>query len=141
MNAKILGLALLIVLSGPAAAAEAPVATAEPEAGPSSDDCAGVYGALADDQGNFGVADSLMGERYFNYARIDFQDRLNRLARQLEVGISQLKTDSESARSQAYMKLVDAETEGDLDTATVRQVVAQADSCDSRFGFAPSLGG
>ena len=52
---------------------------------PSSQKCAAVYGAFAQEQGAFGTTDSLMGQRYFNYPKINFDDRLARLLLKHEV--------------------------------------------------------
>lgn len=103
--------------------------------------CAAVYGALAQQQGAFGTQDSLMGEQYFNYAKINFDDRLTQLARKAEKGVTELKSSTEADRTELYMKLVDAETEGDLGVKAVRDLVHLSDSCDLEFGFGPQLGG
>ena len=108
---------------------------------PTAERCAAVYGAFAQDQGNFGASDSLLGERYFNYGKINFDDRLGLLAGKAEKGISELKTATEPDRSAMYMQLVDAETEGDIDVLTVRDLIRLSDTCDAEYGFAPSLGG
>jgi hypothetical protein len=39
------------------------------------------------------------------------------------------------------MKLVDAETDGDMDVPSVRDLVRVSDTCDAEYGFTPSLGG
>ena len=137
MRQIIAGLGLLAFSCGPALAQ----ATIGGTATPTADRCAAVYGALAQDQGNFGSSDSLLGERYFNYSKINFDDRLTRLAGKSEKGITELKAATEFDRQTLYMKLVDAETEGDLDVQAVRDVIRLADSCDAEFGFAPSMGG
>ncbi len=108
---------------------------------PTAAKCAAVYGAFAEDQGNFGTSDSLLGERYFNYGKISFDDRLNRLAGKAEKGVSELKDATEAARAALYMKLVDAETEGNMDAQPVLDMVRMSDSCDAEFGFSPSIGG
>ena len=135
MKAPIVGLALAIAACGPA--------LAQPAKPPSRsiDTCAAVYGALAEQQKAFGVDDSLMGEKYFSYAKISFDDRLTQLARKAERGVSELKASTEAERTEHYMKLVDAETEGDIDVKDVRDVVRLSDSCDLEFGFTPLLGG
>jgi hypothetical protein len=102
--------------------------------------CAAIYGALGQEQGAFGTTDSLMGERYLNYAKIDFNDRLAQLARKEEMGITELQTSAESERSVDYMKLVDAETEGAMDSPDVLTLIHLADTCDDEYGFTPSLG-
>ncbi len=103
--------------------------------------CAGVYGALAQEQGAFGATDSLMGERYLNFAKIDFNERLAQLARKEEKGITDLQASSEAERSADYMKLVDAETEGTMDSPSVLGLTRLSDTCDEEYGFNPSLGG
>jgi len=108
---------------------------------PTAEKCAAVYGAFAQDQGNFGTSDSLLGERYFNYAKINFDDRLGLLAGKSEKGITELKTATEQDRATMYMQLVDAETEGDIETQPVRDLIRLSDTCDAEYGFAPSLGG
>jgi len=133
----IAGLGLLAISCGPALAQ----ATIGGAATPNAEKCAAVYGALAQDQGNFGSSDSLLGERYFNYSKINFEDRLARLAGKSEKGITELKTATEFDRQTFYMKLVDAETEGDLDVQSVRDIVRLSDGCDSEYGFSPSMGG
>lgn len=106
---------------------------------PTVKDCAAIYGALSQQQGAFGTTDSLMGERYINYAKIDFTDRLAQLARKEEMGITELQTSAESERSADYMKLVDAETEGAMDSPGVLTLIHLADTCDDEYGFTPSL--
>jgi hypothetical protein len=108
---------------------------------PTAARCAAVYGAFAEDQGAFGASDSLLGERYFNYGKINFEDRLGLLAGKAEKGITELKAASESERSAFYMKLVDAETEGDMEAPAIRDMIRLSDSCDAEYGFSPSLGG
>ena len=103
--------------------------------------CAAVYGALAQEQTAFGSTDSLMGEHYTNFAKIDFTDRLAQLARKEEMGISDLQTASEADRSKDYMRLVDAETEGSMDSPEVLSLTRLSDTCDAEYGFTPSLGG
>ena len=98
MKTVILGLSLLVLSSGVALAQDRPTVKG----------CAAAYGALGQQQSAFGTADSLMGERYLNYAKIDFNDRLTQLAAKEEMGITELQTSSESELSQDYMKLVDA---------------------------------
>ena len=131
MKSLLIGLGLLMAGSGVAAA----------QGSPKIEQCAGIYGAFAEQQGAFGTTDSLMGERYINYARIDFDARLASLARKEERGVTELKTQSQGVRDDIYMKLVDAETEGDLDTDVVRRMIELSDTCDSEYGFSPSLGG
>ena len=131
MKSLIAGLGLLLAWCGSAAA----------QTTPKLEQCAGVYAALAEQQGNFGTADSLMGERYISYARIDFESRLSTLARKEERGVTELKTAAEADRDDFYMKLVDAETEGELDTPVVRHIIELSDECDAEYGFSPSLGG
>jgi hypothetical protein len=131
----IAGLALAAAWCGAAQAQS--IADARP---PTATKCAAVYGAFAQDQGNFGTSDSLLGERYFNYAKINFEDRLGLLAGKAEKGISQLKDESEQDRSTMYMQLVDAETEGDVESQSVRDLIRLSDTCDSEYGFAPSMG-
>ncbi len=122
---------LLLVLSGPALAQERPTAQR----------CAAVYGAFAQEQTTFGSSGSLMGERYFNYAKINFDDRLSQLARKSEMGVTEMKTASATDESTDYMKLVDAETDGDMDVLPVRDMIRLSDTCDAEYGFSPSLGG
>ena len=149
MKSIALGLALVVLSSAPVLAkatppsdAAAPQATAPPDPDmPTALRCAAIYGALAQEQGNFGTTDSLLGERYFNYARINFDDRLAQLAGKAEKGVTELKSDSAPEESVIYMKLVDAETEGDMDTLEVRRLLRLSDTCDGEFGFTPSLGG
>jgi hypothetical protein len=131
----IAGLALAALWCGSASAQVAAATT------PTAAKCAAVYGAFAQDQANFGSTDSLLGERYFNFSRINFEDRLNRLAGKAEKGVTELKSATESERSALYMKLVDAETEGEMDNQAIRDMIRQSDACDAEFGFAPSLGG
>ncbi len=131
MRSFLVALGLLVASSGMAVAQEPP----------KLEECAGVYGALAKQQGTFKVENSLLGERYVNYARIDFDGRLTELARKMEQGITELRTAGEADLDDDYMKLVDAETEGNLDTDTVRSIVELSDSCDVEYGFNPSLGG
>jgi hypothetical protein len=131
----IAGLALAAAFCGPAAAQS--IADTRP---PTAVKCAAVYGAFAQDQGNFGTSDSLLGERYFNYAKINFEDRLGLLAGKAEKGISQLKDEAEQDRSTMYMQLVDAETEGDVEAQTVRDLIRLSDTCDAEYGFSPSMG-
>ena len=108
---------------------------------PSSKTCAAVYGAFAQEQGAFGTTDSLMGQRYFNYPKINFEERLGQLAGKSEMGLTDLKNASAVQESDFYMKLVDAETDGDMDVPPVRDLVRTADTCDAEYGFSPSLGG
>ena len=122
---------LLLGACGPALAQERPTAQK----------CAAVYGAFAQEQGAFGTTNSLMGERYFNYAKINFDDRLAQLAGKSEVGVTEMKTSSASDESANYMKLVDAETDGDMDVQAVRDMIRLSDTCDAEYGFSPSLGG
>ncbi len=122
---------LLLAACGPALAQERPTAQK----------CAAVYGAFAQEQGAFGTTNSLMGERYFNYAKINFEDRLAQLAGKSEVGVTEMKTSSASDESTNYMKLVDAETDGDMDVQPVRDMIRLSDTCDAEYGFSPSLGG
>jgi hypothetical protein len=131
LKAAIVGLGLFVVCCGSALAQDRPTVK----------DCAGVYGALAQEQGAFGSTDSLMGERYANFAKIDFNDRLAQLARKEEMGITELQTSSETQRSADYMKLVDAETEGTMDSPEVLGLTRLSDTCDAEYGFNPSLGG
>ena len=107
---------------------------------PTAEKCAAVYGAFAQDQANFGASDSLLGERYSNYMRISFDDRLNQLAGKAEKNVSDLKGATDTERAALYMKLVDAETEGEMDAQVVRDMIRLSDSCDDEFGFSPSLG-
>lgn len=123
-------LGLLLAACGPALAQERPTAQT----------CAAVYGAFAQEQGTFGASNSLMGERYFNYAKINFEERLESLARKSEMGVTELKTSSATAEADNYMKLVDAETDGDMDVLPVRDMIRLSDTCDAEYGFAPSLG-
>ncbi len=132
----ILALGLLLAACGPAAAQD--IVQAGP---PSSKTCAAVYGAFAQEQAAFGTSDSLMGERYFNYAKINFPDRLGALAGKSEMGLTELKDASAAEESTDYMKLVDAETDGDMDVPPVRDLIRTSDTCDAEYGFSPSLGG
>ena len=136
MTKILAGLALALLCFGAAQAQDA----GEPRP-PTAEKCAAVYGAFAQDQGAFGTTDSLLGERYFNYAKINFDDRLSRLAGKAEKGITELKAASETDRSTMYMQLVDAETEGDMEAKAVRDLIRLSDTCDAEYGFAPSLGG
>ena len=128
----VLALGLLLAAGGTAAAQDVV---------PTSQKCAAIYGAFAQEQGAFGTTDSLMGERYFNYAKINFDDRLALLARKSEMGVTELKTSSANDESTDYMKLVDAETDGDMDVPPVREMIRTSDTCDAEYGFSPSLGG
>ena len=131
MKAVILGFGLFALSCSAAQAQDRPTVK----------DCAAVYGALGQEQGAFGTTDSLMGERYFNYAKINFEDRLSRLAGKSEMGIADLKSASAVDESSYYMKLVDAETDGDMDVPPVREMIRTSDTCDAEYGFSPSLGG
>ena len=122
---------LLLAACGPALAQERPT----------TEKCAAVYGAFAHEQATFGTTNSLMGERYFNYVKISFDDRLAQLAGKSEKGVTDLKTASASAEADFYMKLVDAETDGDMDALPVREMIRLSDTCDAEYGFNPSLGG
>ena len=124
-------LGLLLAAASPALAQERPTVQK----------CAAVYGAFAQEQGTFGASNSLMGERYFAYAKISFDDRLQRLAGKSEMGVTELKTASATQESDYYMKLVDAETDGDMDVQPVREMIGLSDTCDAEYGFSPSLGG
>ena len=108
---------------------------------PTSQKCAAVYGAFAQAQGTFGSDNSLLGERYFAYTRISFEDRLERLAGKSEMGVTELKTASATQEGDYYMKLVDAETEGDMDVPAIHDMISVSDTCDAEYGFSPSLGG
>ena len=143
MREIIAGLGLLALWCGAAQAQganDAPT-TLSDDRPPTAEKCAAVYGAFAQDQAAFGTSDSLLGERYFSYARIKFEDRLSQLAGKAEKGVTELKSATESDRETLYMKLVDAETEGDIDVQSVRDLVRLSDSCDAEFGFSPSMGG
>ena len=122
---------LLLAACGPALAQERPTAQK----------CAAVYGAFAQEQSAFGSTNSLMGERYFNYAKINFDERLSQLAGKSEIGVTEMKTSSASDEAANYMKLVDAETDGDMDVQAVRDMIRLSDTCDAEYGFSPSLGG
>ncbi len=122
---------LLLAACGPALAQERPTAQK----------CAAVYGAFAQEQSAFGSTNSLMGERYFNYAKINFDERLSQLAGKSEIGVTEMKTSSASDEAANYMKLVDAETDGDMDVQPVRDMIRLSDTCDAEYGFSPSLGG
>jgi hypothetical protein len=63
------------------------------------------------------------------------------LAGKSEMGLSDLKDASAADESTDYMKLVDAETDGDMDVPPVRDMVRTSDTCDAEYGFSPSLGG
>ena len=128
---SVVAFGLLLAACGPALAQERPT----------SQKCAAVYGAFAQEQGTFGASNSLMGERYFAYAKINFEDRLEKLAGESEMGVTELKTASAVDESNDYMKLVDAETEGDMDVQPIREMIALSDTCDAEYGFSPSLGG
>ena len=127
----LLAAGLLLAMSGAAWAQQRPTAQT----------CAAVYGAFAQEQGAFGTTDSLMGERYFNYGKINFEDRLAQLAGKSEMGVTELKTSTAVDESNDYMKLVDAETDGDMDVPPVRDMIRTSDTCDAEYGFDPSLGG
>lgn len=103
--------------------------------------CAAVYGAFAQDQGAFGTTDSLMGQRYFNYAKINFEDRIEQLAAKSEKGVSDLKDQSANDEAVFYRTLVDAETDGDVEATPVTDMISLSDTCDAEYGFSPSLGG
>lgn len=135
MIKNILGLAIAAACCGPAMAQS--IGDSRP---PTAVKCAAVYGAFAQDQGAFGTSDSLLGERYFNYAKINFEDRLGELAGKAEKGISQLKDESQSDRATMYMQLVDAETEGDVEAQAVQDLIRLSDTCDAEYGFSPSMG-
>jgi hypothetical protein len=128
---SVVAVVLLLAVSTPALAQERPTA----------ERCAAVYGAFAQAQGTFGANNSLLGERYFAYTRISFDDRLSQLAGKSEMGVTQLKTASAAQESDFYMKLVDAETEGDMDVQAIRDMIRTSDTCDAEYGFNPSLGG
>jgi hypothetical protein len=113
----------------------------EQQVAPTGEKCAAVYGAFAQDQGAFGTSDSLMGARYFNYAKINFDDRLSQLASKSEKGVQDLKDDASADEAGFYRTLVDAETEGDMDAQSVRDLIRLSDTCDAEYGFSPSLGG
>jgi hypothetical protein len=125
----------------PIATHDAPLATKSAPAKATFEVCAGAYAALARHQDNFGTEGSLMSERYPNYARINFNDRLSTLARQAEKGVTELKADANDRHHDYVQKLVDAETEGDLATEGVKDVAFIANQCDVQYGFFPSLGG
>lgn len=125
----------------PIATHDAPVATQTAPARPTFEVCAGAYAALGRHQDNFGTDGSLMSERYPNYGRINFNDRLASLARQQEKGVSELKAYVDDRHHDFVQKLVDAETEGDMSAAGVKDVAFVANQCDAQYGFAPSLGG
>ena len=127
------GIAVLFLCSGAASAQE--------YVAPSPEKCAAVYGALAQDQGAFGTTDSLMGERYFNYPKISFDDRLTQLAAKSEKGVSDLKDSAAADQATFYKTLVDAETDGDVEVVGVQDMIHLADTCDAEYGFSPSLGG
>ncbi len=141
MRLLLAGFGLLLLSCGAAQAQDNAVPAAGGDAPPNLNACAGVYGALGQEQTNFGGAGSLMAERYVNFPRIDFEDRLAQLARSQEKGITELKNASEADRSEFYMKLVDAETEGDMNVPAVRAITRTSDACDAIYGFGPSLGG
>ncbi|HEY5412610.1 MAG TPA: hypothetical protein VIJ94_17970 [Caulobacteraceae bacterium] len=128
----VLALGLLLATCGTAWAQDRP---------PTSQKCAAAYGAFAQEQAAFGASDSLMGERYFNYAKIKFDDRLAQLAGKSEMGVTDLKSAAAADESDFYMKLVDAETDGDMDVPPVRDMIRLSDTCDAEYGFSPSLGG
>ncbi len=130
MKAVILGFGLFALSCSAALAQDRPTVKSS----------AAISGALGQEQGAFGTTDSLMGERYLNYAKIDFNDRLAQLARKEEMGITELQTSAETERSVDYMKLVDAETEGAMDSPDVLTLIHRADTCDDEYGFTPSLG-
>ncbi len=134
----LLAAGLLLAVCGTAAAQGVDVVQAGP---PASKTCAAVYGAFGQEQAAFGTSDSLMGERYFNYAKINFLDRLTQLAGKTELGLTDLKNASAVEESNDYMKLVDAETDGDMDVPPVRELIRTSDTCDAEYGFSPSLGG
>ena len=141
LRVLVAGFGLLLLSCGPGMAQDSAVPAAGGDAPPNINACAGVYGALAQEQGNFGSAGTLMAEKYINFARINFEDRLSQLARSQEKGITELKNASEADRSEFYMKLVDAETEGDMNVPAVRAITRTSDACDGIYGFGPSLGG
>ena len=126
----VLAVGLLLAACGPALAQERPTAQK----------CAAVYGAFAQEQVTFGTSNSLMGERYFNYVKINFAERLESLARKSEMGVTELKSSSAVQESDYYMKLVDAETDGDMDVLAVREMIRLSDTCDAEYGFNPSMG-
>lgn len=149
---KVAVAALALMLAAPAAAApagadapmathDAPVATRTPTVRPTFDICAGAYAALARHQDNYGTEGSLMSERFPNFARINYNERLGSLARQAEKGVSDLKAAAQDRHGDYFRKLVDAETEGDMNVDPVKEVAFTADACDSQYGFSPSLGG
>lgn len=125
----------------PVVTRDAPVATGAAPARPTFDLCAGAYAALARHQDNYGSEGSLMSERFPNFARISYDERLARLARQAEKGVSELKAEALDRHGDFFRKLVDAETEGDMNVDPVKQVTFTADACDAQYGFSPSLGG
>lgn len=111
------------------------------EVAPTPEKCAAVYGAFAQDQGAFGTTDSLMGERYFNYPKISFDDRLSQLAAKAEKGVQDMKDAAATDQAADYRTLVDAETEGDVESTSVTDLIGLSDTCDAEYGFSPSLGG
>lgn len=119
---------------------DAPVSTSPVAATPGPKACAAAYGALAQEQTTFGN-DTLLTERRPNFARIDYNDRLFQLAGKTETGLTELKTSGAEDEAAYYHKLVDAETEGDVDTPDVNLLLDAADACDRQYGFSPSLGG
>lgn len=152
MKALAVALGLILLASAPtlaaAQAADAPLATGEEAvttqaqtAKPAFEACAAVYTALARLQDNFGAEGSLLTERYPRFAKIDFNARLGVLAGQASKGVSQLKSESEDAEGDFFRKLIDAETEGDVDVDGVKDVAFVSNACDLQYGFAPSLGG
>lgn len=127
--------AAVLVLSGGGAWAQEVVVAPTPEK------CAAVYGAFAQHQGAFGVTDSLMGQHYFNYPKISFDDRLSLLAAKEEKGLSDLKDSAAEDESGYYKTLVDAETDGDVDVVSIHDMIDLSDACDAEYDFTPSLGG
>jgi hypothetical protein len=125
--------AVLVLCSG--------VAWGQEPTAPTTVKCAAVYGAFAQDQGAFGTTDSLMGERYFNFPKISFDDRLTQLAAKDEKGVSDLKDAAAADQANFYKTLVDAETDGDVGVVAVQDMIGLSDTCDAEYGFSPSLGG
>ncbi len=136
-------LAAGVLCAAPALAQPAPegaITTRPAGPGPTLNNCAAVYGALARQQATFGRTGSLFGQRYGNFDQIDFDARLNELSRKTEKGVTELKTLGESFPTDYYHALVDAETQGDIDTPAVNELAQVTVECDAEYDFAPPLG-
>lgn len=145
MRQLLAGLAALALVGGSALAQPAPpgpVVTrpaSKPPPPPTLKACAGVYAALARQQTTFGTDGSLLGERFSNFAKIDYEARIAELGRKTETGVSELKSLGQSDPADFYDKLVNAETEGEIETPEITELARVANACDAQYAFTPSL--